>query len=68
MPSATSAPLRSTSRNISSPIASQRPERFQISAGCSAGSLNSWPPIASISARTIRVIFWHTRCPSGSSE
>ena len=45
--------MRSRSRNISSPITSQRPERFQSSAGCSAGSLNSWPPIASISARTM---------------
>ena len=37
MPSARSAPLRSRSRNIASPISSQRPLRSHGSAGCMTG-------------------------------
>ena len=36
-----SAPLRSVTRNISSPMTSQRPDFFQREAGCIVGSWNS---------------------------
>ncbi len=48
-----------------SPITSQRPDSFQISAGWSAGRKNSWPPMASISSRTIASIFASERRASG---
>jgi hypothetical protein len=68
MPRAMSAPLRSLSRNISSPMTSQRPVRCQISAGCMAGRTNSWAPIAVISSRMMSTIFARTRTASGSRE
>ena len=57
MPRQRSCPLRSFSRNMLSPITSQRPDSCQTSAGFSAGSSISCAPMASISSRTIRMIF-----------
>ena len=68
MPSARSAPLRSLSRNIASPISSQRPLRSQGSAGCMTGIRISWAPIRSISSRMMPMTFSLTRTASGSSE
>ena len=68
MPSASRAPLRSVSRNISSPITSHRPLRCQISAGCMIGSSTSWPPMPFISSRMMSMILARTRTASGSSE
>ena len=65
MASAMSAPLRSLRRNISPPMASQRPLSCQISAGCSTGMSISWQPMASISSRMICSIFCMTRQPAG---
>lgn len=48
-----------------SPITSQRPDSFQISAGCSAGRKNSWAPSASISCRTMASILASERRASG---
>ncbi len=39
------APLWSTSRNMTSAQVSQRPLRRQISSGCMVGSSSSWAPI-----------------------
>ena len=68
MPRAKSAPLRSLSRNISSPISSQRPLLTHSSAGCMTGIRNSCAPIRFISSRMISITFSRTRWPSGSSE
>ena len=68
MPRARSAPRRSFSRNISSPISSQRPLVCQSSAGCMTGIRSSWPPIPFISSRMISMTFSRTRWASGSSE
>ena len=68
MPRARSAPLRSLSRNISSPISSQRPLLRHSSAGCMTGIRISCAPIAFISSRMIPMTFSRTRWPSGSSE
>ena len=65
MASAMSAPLRSLRRNISSPIASQRPDSCQISAGCSTGMSISWQPMASISSRMMFSTLRITRQPAG---
>ena len=40
--------------------------RFHSSAGWITGISISWPPIASISSRTIALIRWCTRQPAGS--
>ena len=58
--------FRSLSRNISGPMASQRPLSRQISAGCRTGMLISCPPMAFISSRMIRFTRSSTRWPSGS--
>ncbi len=63
-----SAPLRSLSRNSSSPISSQRPLFCHSSAGCMIGITNSCAPIRSISSRMIPITLSRTRWPSGSRE
>ena len=68
MPRARAAPLRSLSRNISSPMTSQRPLRCQSSAGCMTGIRISWAPILFISSRMMPMTFSRTRTASGSSE
>jgi hypothetical protein len=68
MPSAMFAPLRSRSRNISSPMTSHRPDFCQISAGCMAGRMNSWPPMRFISSRMTATTLARTRTANGSSE
>ena len=66
MPSTMAVPLRSLSRNISSPMTASRPLFSQIDAGCMDGSRNSWPPMAFISSRMIAMTLARTRIPSGS--
>ena len=68
IPSARSAPLRSLSRNIASPISSQRPLRCQTSAGCITGIRISCAPMRFISSRMMSMTFSRTRTASGSSE
>jgi len=68
MPRHRSRSKRSLSRNMFWPITSQRPDSCQISAGCSAGSSISCPPIALISSRITCSTRLVTRNPSGSSE
>ena len=68
MASASRAPFRSVSRNISSPMISQRPLRSQISAGCMSGSSTSCAPIWFISCRMISMTLDRTRTAIGSSE
>ncbi len=68
IPRTTPAPLRSVSRNISSPITSRRPLFAQICAGCMDGSRHSCPPIRFISSRMMAMTLVRTRIPNGSSE
>ena len=65
MASAMSAPLRSLKRNSSPPMASQRPDCCQISAGLMTGMSISWQPMAFISSRITAAIFCITRQPAG---
>src|SRR5574337_864460 len=53
------------SLNISSPMACQRPDCCQISAGWSTGMVISCPPIRFISSRMMALILSMTRWPRG---